>query len=371
MRNKIVTLFFLCFIVSMGILHIATEDKAFSEHENRVLASFPKFSAKRLFSGKFTDAFETYVTDQFFGKDVWVGIKAKAEQTLGKQENNGVYFGDNGYLLESYEWTDEQIAKNIAYINHFSEQLADINMYMLLAPNAVAIYPEFLPRFALSDNQTDALDSINMSLNDVIHFIDVYDRLMTRKNEPIYFRTDHHWTMRGAYYAYVEAAKQMDLTPLTEDAFDIQKVSHDFYGTHYSKANDFVIKPDDIEYYKPKTDHPVEVFYDQEDVAHDLVTWDALNTKDQYSFFLDGNHRIVKIYTEHDNGKKLAVLKDSYAHALIPFLTHHYEEIHVLDLRYFHDSVTDYIKKQDISDALLLYNLATFSNDTNLIWLKR
>src|SRR5699024_4134040 len=97
----------------------------------------------------------------------------------------------------------------------------------------------------------------------------------------------------------------------------------------------------------------------------------ALNTKDQYRFFLDGNHRIVTIEANAKNDDKLVVIKDSYAHAFVPFLAAHFSEIHVLDLRYFSESVTADIELYSIRDALFLYNIQSFSSDKNLIWLKR
>ena len=371
MRNKIITTFFLSFIVGIGILHVLTPDRSFSEHENRVLASFPTFNSKQLFSGTFTDKFETYVTDQFFAKNMWLGMKAKAEQAWGKQENNGIYFGDDDFLLEPFTRTDEQMTKNIGYINDFVEQLTDTNTFMMLVPTAIEIYPEYAPAYAPTDSQKGVLHLAEQSLNHSTSFINIYDELVMHKQEPIYFRTDHHWTMRGAYYGYVKAAKQMGLDPLPKDAFEKQIVSDDFYGTHHSKANDFMVKSDNIEYYQPKTDRQIEVTYDQEDITHNLVTWDALNTKDQYRFFLDGNHRIVTIEANAKNDDKLVVIKDSYAHAFVPFLTAHFSEIHVLDLRYFNESVTDYIDLHNITDVLFLYNIPTFSSDKNLIWLKR
>jgi len=89
------------------------------------------------------------------------------------------------------------------------------------------------------------------------------------------------------------------------------------------------------------------------------------------SLFLDGNHALVNIKTGVKNGRKLAVIKDSYAHAFIPFLANHFEEIHVLDLRYYHSDVLVYLNDQKVSEVLFLYNVANFTKDPNVIWLSQ
>ena len=83
---------------------------------------------------------------------------------------------------------------------------------------------------------------------------------------------------------------------------------------------------------------------------------------DKYSVILDGNHPIIEIKTSIDNGRKLAVIKDSYANAMIPFLAQHFEEIHILDLRFLNTQMTTYMATHGIEDALLLYNIPNFAS---------
>jgi len=105
------------------------------------------------------------------------------------------------------------------------------------------------------------------------------------------------------------------------------------------------------------------------DSSDSLYEYSYLNKKDKYSFFLNGNHSLVKIQTSVKNNRKLLVIKDSYAHAFIPFLVNHFEEIHMVDLRYYHDNVYTYIENYDLKEALFLYNVANFSTDKNMVWL--
>jgi hypothetical protein len=233
------------------------------------------------------------------------------------------------------------------------------------------MYKEKLPLYAPSYSEKEIIDFARQKMEDSLSYIDVYNPLLSKKNEQIYFRTDHHWTMRGAFYAYEEAAKAMGLTPFELDDFSIDRVSKNFHGTYYSKANLHDIKPDQIEVFQPKIDMSYTVQYEDGERSNTLYNWDYLNEKDQYALFLNGNHSLVKIQSTNQNGRKLAVIKDSYAHAFIPFLANHYEEIHVLDLRYYHMNMYDYLKEHNIHEALFLYNMANFSEDTNLVWLQQ
>ncbi|MGM8214811.1 DHHW family protein [Bacillaceae bacterium W0354] len=369
MKNKAIIIIFLSFIYGLGILHVVVKDESFSEHENRMLASYPSFSLEKYFSGKYTEQFETYVTDQFFAKPFWLATKTVTEKALGKQENNGIYFSDHGYLLEKYDLHEDTIIKNINYINNFADSQKNVSSYLLLVPNSISIYPEYLPDFSPTDSQLEALSLVESTLSDSITYVESYESLLNKKDESIYFKTDHHWTMRGAYYAYLEVAKAMGFEPLEIEEFDKQMISNNFFGTYYSKVNDFLLEPDTIEQFISKNNVDVKVTYESKEQADTLYNSEYLNKKDKYSYFLDGNHSLVKINTSVKNGKKIAVIKDSYAHVFIPFLVHHFEEIHVVDLRYFHQNVNEYVQEHELSTVLFLYNVSNFTSDNHLVWL--
>ncbi len=350
---------------------MVASDRAFSERENRPLAKMPEWTLPNFYSGKFTARFETYMSDQFVWKDDWVQLKAISERVLLKKENNGVFFGKDGFLIEPFEKPGEQFDKNMDYVKKFAAYADGIQSYLLLAPTAIALYEDKLPLFAQTADERIAFEAAKEKLAPVMDVIDVYDTLQSHKNEQLYFKTDHHWTMRGAYLAYREAAEAMGIKPYEEDDFRIETVSENFYGTLHSKVNTIGVEPDKIEVYVPKFETTQTVTYEDGRQSDSLYEWDYLEKKDQYSLFLDGNHALVKIKTGVENGRKLAVVKDSYAHAFIPFLANHFEEIHVLDLRYYHFDVLTYLTDQNISDVLFLYNVANFTKDPNVIWLSQ
>ncbi|WP_261176577.1 DHHW family protein [Anaerobacillus sp. CMMVII] len=229
-----------------------------------------------------------------------------------------------------------------------------------------------LPMYAETYSQKETLENIEKELADTLVYLDVYESLNRKKDDSIYFRTDHHWTMRGAFYAYETAAKALAVTPFRSEDFHHTIVSDNFYGTYHSKAKPRRITPDTIEVFEPKFEISYRVEYEGgQSITDTLFEWNFLNRKDQYALFLNGNHSHVKITSSIQNGRKLAVMKDSYAHAFLPFLANHFEELHVIDLRYYRLSIDTYLSEHDISEVLFLYNIANFTNDSNLIWLQR
>lgn len=372
LMNRIVICVFLSFIGMITCMHILSKDVYFSEAENRVLSEFPKFTMDRFISGNFTKDFEVYLSDQFAKKEFWTGLKAKAEKGKLKKENNGVFWGKDGYLLEKFEKPGDQLKKNIESLTYYTEKVSGVSSYLMLVPTSAGIYPEKLPLFAQTENQEEVLAGIKKQLNGSISWIDTYDALVRSKKEQIYFHTDHHWTSRGAFASYKIAGESLNFTPFAEDEFTIKTVSDTFYGTHYAKANDHSIKADKIEIYKPTFDVSYHVdIEDGQSTMDTLYDWSYLKKRDQYAFFLSGNHSNVKIESSVKNGRKLALIKDSYAHIMVPFLANHYEEIHMIDLRYYHGNLYHYLDQNKIDDVLFLYNVATFSQDSNLVWLRQ
>jgi len=369
-KEYLLIVLFLSFIGGIGLFNLFQKDIAFSELENRPLSQFPTFTKERFLSGEFNRAFETYLSDQFIAKEWWTGLKVKAEQAILKQENNGIYFGKDHFLFEKTDALTSQLEKNIAILNAFQERNPLVNQYVALAPTSIELYPKKLPPFASTGIQEEAMDLVTAQLNPIIQVVDVFKPLQQMKQEPIYYRTDHHWTSKGAFYAYREVAKAMGLIPFELEDFIIETVSDAFYGTFYSKASDNRIPPDKIDVFTPKRSMTYSVSFGNETQMNSLYDSSFLQKRDKYSFFLGGNHAQAVIHSSVKNGKKLLLVKDSYAHAIAPFLANHFEEIHMLDLRYYHASIEAYIEEQGINDALIMYNTKNFSADHSVVYLK-
>ena len=152
-------------------------------------------------------------------------------------------------------------------------------------------------------------------------------------------------------------------------------LSDQFLGTTYSKANLYTVQPETIMYYKNPNEYPLEVEYRAGDkvtqTSNSLIEEKYLNEKDKYSAFLNGNQAITKITTSNKNGKKLLIVKDSYANSFAPFAVNNYEEVHMIDLRAYRQSTLDYMEQNGITDVLLLYNVQNFTEDSNVYQLTK
>ncbi|WP_053955377.1 DHHW family protein [Inediibacterium massiliense] len=364
--QKMISILFLAYIGMSVIFNLISPDLTFSESENRMLQQKPYFSFKKIIDGKWISQYEKYFTDQFIVRDFWIGIRSDTERIFGKKENNNVYLGKESYLMEAFQKpSEENFNKKLKELQSFSDSTPNTNKYFLLVPNAVSILKDKLPSYAPTDDQLFYIEKLKKNMIQNIRFLDIYPTLYNRKNEYIFYKTDHHWTTKGAYYAYEKIAKDMGFTPYKKEDFKIQKVTDKFYGSLYSKSGFRHIKPDDIELYIPKKENQYKVEYIEENkVDHSFYKLDNLEKKDKYKVFFDGNHPLIKISSEQENTKKLLMIKDSYANSLIPFLALHYSDIYVVDLRYYQKDLQELIDKNHIEDVLILYNENTFFQDS-------
>lgn len=364
---------FLALIFGLAVLNTVKADKEFSESENRFLAQRPKLSIVAIFDGSFEKDTEKYITDQFIGRDGFISVKTQSEHALQKQESNGIYFGKDGYLLEKQELDSEEEAllnKNLErignLINAQSAKLGEGRAVAMLVPTSAAILKDKLPPFAFNYNQLKAFDTVYNAIPQGA-YIDVAAVLDEHDDEYIYYKTDHHWTTDGAFYAYQAYCDYVGLEGISYNDFEIKSVTDDFYGTIYSKANLLQTKPDKIYRYTPNMPLSYTVDYNMGQKTSDsLYEEEFLLKRDKYSYFLGGNNAVVKITSSNKNGKTLLVLKDSFAHSIAPFLANEYENVIMLDLRYYNGKVSEFITQNAVTDLLVLYNFATLYTDKTI-----
>ena len=367
---KTSALLFILFLVLFVGANIITKDKTFSETENRMLAGKPKFNVDRLLEGRFTSKFEDYVVDQFIGRDFFTNVKINVDKLLGKKESNGVFLGEDGYLIENFNKPNEEAVKeNLQAINNFSTRYKNIKQYMLISPTAVSILKDKLPMDAPVMDQEAYLQSYKDKLPPSVAFVDNYKTMHDHRNEYIYYKTDHHWTSLGAFYSYKELAKAMKLEETPDDYYTQQMVSNDFYGALSSKSGYDVKEGDKVNVYLPAKEdsqHVVVSYEEEQERTATLYNSEALKQKDKYEVFLKGNHPLVKIKTDANNSKTLLIFKDSYANSFIPFLVKDFSKIIVVDPRYYYEDIDSLMQQENVNEVLYLYNANTFFNDTSL-----
>ena len=366
--NILTSLMFIGFISIVIIFNILKVDETFSEEENRALATMPKFTIKSFLSGDFTKEYTDYVEDNFAGKKGFVSIKSNLEKLEGKDESNSIFIGKDGQLFEKFiEASQEETDAKIAAINSFYERYSNLNMSFILTPTATKVLEEKLPKYAPNDDELDYINKVFSGLNDNIITINPYEALNQNKDDYLFYKTDHHWTSKGAYIAYTVMCEKLGLTPKSIDDFDIVNVTNSFYGSLSSKIGTKGKVSDSIDVYIPKESDFVVNYVSEQIKSTSLFDSEYLDKKDKYCVFSGGNHALINIKTLGDPNKKLLIIKDSYANCFLPFLTSHYGEINVVDLRYYYDDLDKLIENKEITDVLFLYNSNTFNSDDSIL----
>lgn len=358
----------LSFIILVDLI---VGDTEFSEKENRMLEQKPVLTWSSVQSGRFMEKYEAYRTDQFAGRNLWVSLKTYVELLMGKREENGIFKGKQNYLLEDIAAFDrEQLEKNIEAMQAFRKEYKDIPVYMMLVPNAANILSDKLPEFAVTEDQEKEFQEIKKLLGDDITWIDVQKTLKDKKDEEIYYHTDHHWTTLGAYYAYQEFARVLKLDTAKAPSLKPYAVTGNFNGTlSASSGYEGGYREPVYIYAAENSKEEVSVivnYVDEQKKTATLYDQSKLEEKDKYGVFFGGNYGIVTIRTTADSTERLLVFKDSYANCLIPFLTPYYREIIMIDPRYYYGDIHQVMRENKITGVLYLYNGNTFVGDSSI-----
>lgn len=361
---------FTAFIGFFFIINLILPDKEMSEVENRYLQQLPSFSVDDLESGKFTSDFEKYTNDQFFMRDQWITIKAATELASGKKENNDVYYCEGGTLIERFTSPDDDTLKQkVEYVNALNDKL-DVPVYFAIIPGAAEIWRDKLPANAPCDSQKELIDKV-YSWSEAEN-VDMYGALAPHAGEYIFYRTDHHWTSRGAYYGYTALMDAMGMEANPISNYDVKDVSDSFLGTVYSTSGFTWVKPDSIQTFVDPYDG-LEITNYPQGKPIDGMMYDTLylDKKDKYSMFFGGITPLLEIDTGNEGLPSLLIIRDSYTDSLTPFLLEHFSEIDIIDLRYNNTDISQYIEEHDIDSVLVCYSAYNFSIDTNLYKLAR
>lgn len=357
-------------VTVMTIAVMATPSQKLSVAENRELQMKPKFSMAKFINGSYSKDYAKYMSDQFPKRSSFIKTKAKMDMMFGKKEINGVYVCKDGYLMEGFKKADKETTKEkMDAINKFVNDNSKLKTRMMIVPNKVEIYNNLLPANAPVDSQAEYLKELSSMADNKIKFINLIEDFNKVKNaEQLYFRTDHHWTSDGAYKAYLTYCKNSGMDPASESTFTKALAKDKFYGSLYYKNGAQIGSPDKLYLYIQEDNKPlITKYFDTKAKSPTLYDYSKLDGRDPYEVFTGGNHTQIKIRTNVKTDKKLLVIKDSYANAMLPFLVNNYSEINVIDLRYYTGTVEEVINNNDITDVLMLYNVNTFNTDSSIL----
>ncbi len=354
---KILTVFsFLLFITILPIISTLSEDKVISTLENKILTQMPKLELSKIKNGSFMKTFDEYVSDQFPFRKEFIYIKNNFSYIFGAREFRNIYITKSNRLLEKFVFNKENIDKNIFWINSLTKNLYEnynIKSTVMVVPTSIAFYDDELYSYQITDNMKDALNYIEDNIN---YFYTPFNVLNKNKNKYIYFNTDHHWTQLGARIAY------NDLYNKDNDISDYEKVDDNFYGTYYSKVLLSNIKGDSI--YSFKDFNNFNITIDNNKNYDTLYDNSKLNSKNKYQYFLHGDPAFALINGNKESKKEILVIKDSFAHNFIPFLTTDFNKIHVIDPRYYNNEIIEYINEnKNITEVLFINNIQSLNNN--------
>lgn len=371
---RAVVLLFIGIIVVMQAAFWLLPRRSFSENEKRVLSEAPQIDAAGIADGSVFRSIESYLSDHFPGRELWVGANAYLENAEGRGATEDIVRGTDGWLftapVSDYR---ETLWDNMQAITTFAEKQS-VPVSMMAVPSAGAVVSDKLPALHMPYPDADLLEEARRIAGNTLHWVDLYtDFCSAEQPERLYYRTDHHWTSEGAYRAYCLLMEELGQSSVPRDDFTVEQISG-FYGTSYSKSGLWLTEPDTLELWTDPAMQAVTTVYDanRDSVTQEGVFFrEYLKAADKYPVFLSGNHARVHIETNADSGKRLLVIKDSYAHALAPFLAEEYSTIDLIDLRYFkQQTISSWLEENPADEILLVYGLGSLAEDKNLQWLE-
>lgn len=371
-RRRFESLLGKIFILSLFlvlIVNLILPDKEQSEEENRMLETLPAPGLTSILNGDFMEQWESYMSDQFVGRNLWRGLKVGLDRLGGSRMENGVYIGRDGQLLEDIAAPDQELfSENINAVKSLADTYSDIRTTVMLIPDAACILSDSLPAFATVEDQRQMFSMVERGLGDSVNWVDAYAILNRHKTEKLYYKTDHHWTTQGAFYVFREAAASLGIEGDVSDDYVSYTVTDSFNGVLASKSGVGLNEKEQIDIYVPtEGDDDVVVNYvDEGKKRTSLYDSSKLETRDKYGVFFGGNTSVMDIRTVSTSRKRLLVVKDSFADCFIPLLTPYYREIVVVDPRYYSGTMEDIMDTYRITDILVLYSGNTFMTDNNI-----
>ena len=389
---------FLFFLSLGGLLSFIIPKQSVSEVEKRELTPLPVYSFYALMEEKYTDSLDLYYADNFPFRENWVLMTSSIKNKFGFRENDLMIYNASKEVspvdsiqvdsvnrkksvkLDTLPQLPEKSSGIIIYNGrafqrfHGSETIGleyaeVINAFRELLPDSILVYSLIIPgpndfylpeKFSSSfmSKEKNSIDFISDNLDSTVVSVGAYAEIEPHKNEYLYFRTDHHWTARAAYYAYRAFCKSAQLVPVDMSAYQL-KVSRNYLGSLYNQTLDTRLKasPDSVEYFRIPIETQAFRYIDPslDTMLKSSMIYERIKGP-SYMTFLGGDHPLIHITTSNKNGRRIFILKDSFGNAFVPFLAMHYQDIFVADYRYFNKNVPDFIKRNKITDLLFIHN---------------
>lgn len=387
MKNVVLIVIFCALLLSSSVLvFIVPADEASVAAENREMTQMPELNQKTMFSGKFAQGFEGFVNDHVGFRGALTEASENVEKAYGITSSLGkvvsidkdvgtgttsktkllIY---NDAIMEVFRKSEDGEAAYIRALNHYAKKLPeDIELYSMIVPTQLE-YQE--PMYSnIQNSQKETIDDIYSQLDERIEKVDVYSQLGEHRDEYIYFRTDHHWTVLGAYYGYTAFSEAAGIEPVERSSFS-SYIIRDFNGSLSSQVPaDAPEEPDYIEWYDTNDGEEIELEMQGLDrdgswTAYKGTLFDLGIKEPSYNFFMGGDHAMGEIKNpDARTDKTLLVIKDSYANAFLPWVCQNYETTVLIDPRSYWANIDDVLAMYDVDECLIMnYIFATTFTD--------
>jgi hypothetical protein len=389
-KLKIIHVFIYSGVLVLGMLSFVFSTKAKeSVLEKRSLAQKPTVTLNGILDGTWMQQYQKFMDDHFPWRSTFVNIAFQLNEFKGIKNPNNVRLitkskekkidekkidlnkaaRDVDYLINAesasshglliiagrafqvFGGNKTSVEKYVDVVNEYREILPDhVRVFNCIVPTGSSFV--FVKEYDyLREKEFKNIDDAYAQSSPDVITVPAKEALVAHQDEYIYFASDHHWTGRGAYYAYTAFCQAAGLkaTPLSKMT---RKVKHNFLGTLYNLTKDESIKKnaDSVEYFIPPVKTDVKVFAE------------FASGGNSYGVFLGGDIEHMKIKTSVKNGKSVLVVKNSFGNPFSTFLINNYETVHVVDYRYFDSGLLRLIKNEDIDDVIFFHNV--FSANT-------
>ena len=419
--SKIYTFIVVLLFAAFAIVFNTFPRSTYSELEKRELAKFPDFSLGRLKSGEFTRDISSWFSDSEPYRDVFMALSMEVDNLMrmafsednisfqaptapvtteaseegndeepadsvsskneeepliegtAKIANAGIMIvgtGENVRALMAYGGSEKMGGEFAQTANKYKETFGSgVNVYAMAIPTAIEFY---CPTKAKGHTkaQRPTIDNIHSLLSPEVKAVDAYAVLKAHRNEDIYLRTDHHWAPLGAYYAAQEFARVAEVPFPDTTAYD-KHIVRRFVGSMYGYSKDVAVKnaPEDFIYYTPNNveysttyiNFTINDKYQVTGESHSYKGVYFFKYKDgngaAYSTFMGGDTKLTTVKTSTQNGRRVLIIKDSFGNALPGYLFYSFEEVHVVDFRYFTKNMREYVEQNGITDILYALNV--------------
>ena len=419
--SKIYTFIVVLLFAAFAIVFNTFPRSTYSELEKRELAKFPEFTFERLKSGEFTRDISAWFSDSEPYRDVFMALSMEVDNlmrmafsednisfqaptdpiptaksasveeegetadTLSNKEeepliegtakiaNAGIMIvgtGENVRALMAYGGSEKMGGEFAQTANKYKETFGSrVNVYAMAIPTAIEFY---CPTKAKGHTkpQRPTIDNIHSLLSPDVKAVDAYAVLKAHRNEDIYLRTDHHWAPLGAYYAAQEFARIAEVPFPDTTAYD-KHIVRRFVGSMYGYSKDVAVKnaPEDFIYYTPNNveysttyiNFTINDKYQVTGESHSYKGVYFFKYKDgngaAYSTFMGGDTKLTTVKTSTQNGRRVLIIKDSFGNAIPGYLFYSFEEVHVVDFRYFTKNMREYVEQNGITDILYALNV--------------